>query len=128
MGWDGIKNYGFGSRPKEVDDEYRKRARGVPKTRVWTRERCEDTLDDLLTILNKILKEDEKINIGDPQKLKNETVMDAITMINKMIDVMNYLYPKPKENVNLNIDLKLDNVIEAWKKKKKEVVLVGDEK
>ena len=125
-----IRNIGFGSRPREVDDEYRSRIKGVKRKRVWTKARCSEVLDDLLTHLNKILKEDEKIEKDNPKKLKQENVRDAITLINKILDVMKYLYPPVQENLNVNIDLTADAVVERLKtwKEKEQVVVVGDNK
>ena len=124
-----IKKYGFGSRSKEEDDEYRSRIKGVPKKRVWTKDYCVEQLEDLLNILKKILKENDKLEQENSKKLKNETVMDAITLMNKIMDFMKYLYPPVQENINLNIDVQLENIIEEWMKKKKEkaVVVIGEQ-
>ena len=124
MGWSGIKNHGFGSRPKEVDDEYRNRIKGVPRKRIWTKNYCIEQLEDLLTVLKKVLRDNEKLEKGDPRKLKNEVVRDAITLMNKILDVMKYLYPPVQENINVNVDVQLNEIIEKWKKKK--LIVVGE--
>jgi hypothetical protein len=125
MTWAGIKDYGFGSknRTKEQDDEYRSRIGGIPRQRIWTKEKCIQELEDLLNILKKILKDDEKTEVGDNKKLKNETVRDSITLINKIMDYMRYLYPPVQQNVNVNIDMTANAVIDRlkeWKKNKLE--------
>ena len=134
MGWSGIKNYGFGTRPKEVDDELRKKSHEANKgPRIWTKEKCIEELDDILSHLKKILKEDEKVEKGNLRKLKQESIRDLNTMMNRMLDFMRYLYPPVQQNVNLNIDMTADVVIERlknWKKKKLEEqgIVVEDEK
>ena len=123
-----IRNIGFGSRPREVDDEYRSRQKGVPHKRIWTKARCVETLDELLSHLNKILKEDKKLEKDDAKKLKTEHISDTLILINKILDVMRYLYPPVQQNVNVNVDLTADAVVErlrAWKKKK--IIVVGEE-
>ncbi len=120
--------YGFGSRPREVDDEYRSRQKGVPHKRVWTKERCTEVLDELLSHLNKILKEDKKLEDDNPKKLKQEHVRDAITLINKILDVMRYMFPPIQQSVNVNVDATTDDVIERLKEwKKKKVFVIGKE-
>ena len=123
-----IRNIGFGSRPKEVDDEYRSRIKGVPKKRRWTKERCLDELDEILTHFKKILRDDEKLNINNSKKLKQETVRDLMTMMNRILDFMKYLYPPVQQNLNLNIEMTSDAVIERLKNWKKEEVIVIDGK
>lgn len=122
-----IKNYGFGTRPREVDDEYRRRARGVPK---WTKERCITELNDLLDVLKKVLKDNKKIEKDDPKKLKDERVRDCITLMNKILDYVKYLYPPIEKSVNVNIDMTADIIMERLKnwKKKKEVVVFDKKK
>ena len=125
MGNPNIKNYGFGARPREVDDEYRSRIKGVPRKRIWTKDKCIEELEDCLILLKKILKDNDKIEI-DGKKLKNESIRDATTLMNKILDYMKYLYPPIQENINLNIDLQLDNIIKEWMKKKKSLVVIED--
>lgn len=124
MAWDGIKDYGFGTRPKEVDDKYRAMSH---KKRVWTKEKCIKELEELLDILKRILKEDAKLEVDSPRKLKQETVRDAITMMNKILDVMKYLYPPIVQSVNVNIDMTAEKVIDRIKEfKEKQVVVFGE--
>lgn len=122
-----IKDWGFGGkfRTREQDDLYRSRQKGVPKRRIWTKDYCIDQLNDLLDVLKKVLKDSEKLEKNNPKKLKDETVRDAITLINKIMDFMRYLYPPVQENVNLNIDLQLNNIIEEWMEKKKKLEVVN---
>ena len=135
----GDKNFGkrgFGSRPRALDDKYRAMAKGVPRKRVWTKEKCVEELEDCLTLFKKILRDDEKLNKGNPIKLKAESIRDLNNMQNRMLQFMQYLYPVVQKSVNLNIDVTADAVIERlknWKKKKiidvkmKEVEVVKDE-
>ena len=88
-----IYKYGFGARPRKVDDEYRSRMKGVPRKHPWTKEKCVNELNDLLDILKKILKDNDKIDKDNPKKLKQETVRDCITLMNKILDFVKYLYP-----------------------------------
>ena len=120
-----IKNIGFGSkgRTKEQDDEYRARAKGVPKPRIWTKEKMHDLLDDMLSMFKKILIEDDKLNVGNPTKLKAESVRDLNNMTNRLMQVMVYMYPPVTSNVNLNIDVTTDAVMERLKKFKEEQVI-----
>lgn len=123
MGWSGIKEHGFGSKNRtiEQDDEYRSRIKGVPKTITWTKEKCIEELNDLLDLLKKILKEDEKLEVDNPKRLKRESVKDYVTMMNRIIEFMRYLYPPVQTNVNLNMDMTADVVIERlknWKRNK----------
>ena len=127
-----IKDYGFGKRTKEFDDLARDKARGVLRPRVWTREKCCYELDCILTLLKKVLKDDEKVEKNNPQKLKNETIRDSITLMNKVLDYLKYLYPPVQTNVNMNLETTADKVIERLiafkeKKKKNEIIIVGEE-
>jgi len=120
-----IRDIGFGSksRTKEQDDEYRARAKGVPKPRIWTKEKMHDLLDDMLSMFKKILIEDDKLNVGNPTKLKAESVRDLNNMTNRLMQVMVYMYPPVTSNVNLNIDVTTDAVMERLKKFKEEQVI-----
>ena len=133
MGWSGIKDYGFGgkNRTPEEDAEYRSRIGGVSRKRVWTKEKCVQELEDILNILKKVLRDDEKLEKDDSKKLKNEVIRDTITLMNKILDYMKYLYPPVQQNVNVNIDTTANEVIERlknWKKKQMEeqAVVVED--
>jgi len=133
MGWLGIKDYGFGGkhRTKEEDDEYRKRIGGVPRKRVWTKEKCVQELEDILSILKKVLREDSKLEADNPKKLKQETIRDAITLMNKILDYVKYLYPPVQQNLNVNVDMTANAVIERlkeWKKKENVFVVTGENK
>lgn len=120
-----IWKHGFGQRPREVDDEYRARAKGVPK---WTKAKCINELNDLLDILKKILKDTAKIEV-DKKKLKFETIRDTNILINRIMDYMKYLYPPVQTNVNVNIESTAERVIERlkeWKMKKGEIIVGED--
>lgn len=134
MSWDGIKDYGFGSknRTKKVDDEYRSRIKGVPRKRVWTKDKCIEELEDILKYLKKILREDAKIEKNNPGRLKREAVRDLNTMMNRILEFMRYLYPPVTQNVNVNIDTTADKVIDRianYKKEQKEIeVMMKDDR
>ena len=121
-----IRNIGFGSRPKEVDDEYRSRIKGVPRKRVWTKEKCIDELDECMTLFKKILRDDEKLNKNNPAKLKAESIRDLNNMQNRMLQFMQYLYPVVQKSVNLNIDVTADAVIERLKNWKRDQLAVKE--
>ena len=108
--------FGFGSahRTKEQDDEYRSRIKGVPKTRRWTREVCVAQLEELMDLLK------GKIEDNDFKELQ--------VIIDKMMDIIRYLYPPVQQNLNVNIDMASNAVIERLKNWKKEQVIeiVGD--
>jgi len=127
MGWSGIKDYGFGGkyRTREQDDEYRRRIAGVPKKRLWTKERCVRELEDILVHLRKILREEEKVEKGNKVKEKRERIRDLNTMMNRILEFMKYLYPPVQQNVNLNIDTTVDRVIERLKEAKKKELEEG---
>jgi len=116
-----IKDYGFGGKysSKERDDAIRAK----PRTRVWTKEKCIDELEDCLTLFKKILRTDEKINKGNPNKLKAESVRDLNNIMNRIMQFMQYLYPVVQKNVNLNIDVTTDAVMERLKNWKSEQVV-----
>lgn len=128
-----IGKIGFGSRPREVDDEYRSRIGGVPRPRVWTREKFIEELDDAVTRLRKIVRDDDKVEKDNPRKLKQESIRDLNTLINRILEIMKYLYPPVQTNLNVNVDMTVDAVIERlknWKKKKeenKEVIIVEEQ-
>jgi len=129
-----IKNIGFKKKenctPEQwaKQEEYRSRQKGVPHKRIWTKEKCTEVLDNLLNHLNRILKEDKKLEVDNPKKLKQENVRDAITLINKILDVMRYLYPPVQQSVNMNIDITADAILERLKNwKKKQIVVIGEE-
>jgi len=100
MGWSGIKDYGIGGKysSPERDEEIRAKGRFVPKKRVWTKERCIEELEECLTYLRKILRKDNS------EKRDEKNIKDAITMMDKILDFMRYLYPVVQKNINLNID------------------------
>ena len=123
MGNPNIKNHGFGSRPKEVDDEYRARARGVPRKRVWTKDKIQDFLDEMLDTYKKILMDDAKISKGNDMKLKAETVRDMNNMMNRLLQFLEKFYPTVNKNVNLNIDVTTDAVVERLKNWKSEQIV-----
>jgi len=89
---------------------------------------CVDELEDLLGILKKILKDDDKLDKDNPRKLKQETIRDTITLTNKILDVMKYLYPPVQQNVNVNIDVTANEVIERLKnwKNQEQIVVIGE--
>ena len=83
------------------------------------------TVNDLLDVLKKTLKDSEKLEVENSKKLKDETVRDTLTLINKIMDFMKYLYPPVQQNINVNIDMTADAVVERlknWKKKKLMVI------
>lgn len=131
MGWSGIKEHGFGKRPKEVDDAYRAKAREVPrKKRYWTKAKCVEELEDCLSLLKKILMKEEKISKNKPEKLKKETIRDLNTMMNRVLEYMKYLYPPVQQNLNVNVEMTMDKYAERLAKRLQEkygIVVVKDE-
>lgn len=125
-----IKNYGFGSRPKSVDDEYRKRTKGVPKTRWWTDERIAQQIDEMLTLYKKILLDNDKIEKNDNKKLKQETIMDMNTMMRRLLEFKEKYYPPVQKSINLNIDTTIEKIInktkEEYLRKQGYVVVEGE--
>ena len=121
-----IKDYGFGSknRTKEQDDEYRSRIKGAPRKRRWGKDKCIEELEDCLDLFKKILRDDEKLNKGNPIKLKAESVRDLNNMMNRMLQFMQYLYPPVTSNVNLNIDVTTDAVMDRLKNWKQEQTVI----
>jgi len=85
-----VYKYGFGSRPIEVDEEYRSRQKGVPHKRKWTREICIQQLEELMDILQK--------------KIKNDNFKELTAIIDKMMDIIKYMYPPVQKSLNVNID------------------------
>ena len=133
MAWDGIKDFGFGgkNRTREQDDEYRSRIGGVTRPRVWTKEKCVQELEEILELLKKILKQNEKIEIDNPKKLKQESVRDYNTMMNRILDFMRYLYPPVQQSVNLNVDVKFEDYVDRVKKRLEEkygIIIVEEKK
>ena len=136
MGWSGIKDYGFGNRPKEKDDEIRAmgmevRKANIGKPRIWTDEKIAEFIDELLTLYKKILIDSDKIEQGNPRRLKQETIMDMNTMVNRLLQFKEKYYPPVQKSINVNVDITAEKVIERlkeWKKKKGEVVVIEDEK
>ena len=84
MSWEGIKDYGFGRRPREVDDAYRAKSHGE---RTWTKQKCLDELNDLLDILKRELKDANKIET-DKKKLKFEVMRDTNVLMNRILEFM----------------------------------------
>jgi hypothetical protein len=115
-----IKNYGFGTRPKEVDAEYRSRGWAINKTkpRIWTDEKIAEFIDEMLTIYKKILMDDKKIEEGKPGRLKQETIRDMNTMLNKLLLFKEKYYPVTQKSLNVNIDMELQDIINRWQNKK----------
>lgn len=120
MGWSGIKDYGFGTRPKEVDAEYRKKGQEINrgKPRVWTDEKIAEFIDELLTLYKKILIDDKKIDEGNPRRLKSETIRDMNIMVNRLLQFKEKYYPPIQRNINVNLDMASDKVLERLKEYK----------
>ena len=72
-------------------------------------------------------KEDKKLEKNDAKKLKTEHISDTLILINKILDVMRYLYPPVQQNVNVNIDTTANEVIERLKEAKKKVIVIGED-
>ena len=124
-----IKEYGFGGkyRTKEEDDEYRSRIKGVPRKRVWTKDKCIVELEDILKHLKTILRDTQKVELGDDKKLKRECIRDLNTMMNRILDFMKYLYPPVQKSVNLNVDMISQKFMDRLKKyKEKQIVVFGE--
>lgn len=122
-----IRNIGFGSRPRAVDDEYRSRIKGVPKKIVWTDAKICEFIDEMLTVYKRILIDEKKIN-KKGAKLKSETIRDMNNMMNRLLLFKEKYYPTIQKNVNLNIDMTSTAVLERLKNwKKGELNLVEDE-
>ena len=122
-----IKDFGFGTpgRSKEYDDEVRRLGLEARKDKpiTWTKQKCTEELNEILDILKRVLKEDAKLEKDDSKKLKNETIRDVTTLMNKILDYMKYLYPQTQTSVNVNVDVTSDKVIERLKSWKSEQVI-----
>ncbi len=126
-----LKNFGFGTRPKEEDDKIRAMGLEARRTnpRVWTDEKIAEFIDDLLTVYKRILIDADKIEEGNPKRLKQETIMDLNTMVNRLLKFKMQYYPPVQKNINVNIDVTANEVIERlknWKKKQKEEPVIVD--
>jgi len=108
-----IRNIGFGSRPIEVDEEYRSRQKGVPHKRKWTKEKCIIQLEELMNLLEK--------------KIKDNDFKELQIIIDKMMDIIKYLYPPVQQSVNVNIETTSDTVLERLKNWKKKHIVVVEE-
>jgi len=99
-----IKDWGFGGKysTPEHDRAAWNKQKGVPK---WNKERCIVKLNEILDKMEILLLEQEKIQKNNPQKLKQETVRDLVTMQNRLLEYMKYLYPPVQQNVNLNVNV-----------------------
>jgi len=119
MGNPNIKNHGFGSpgRTKEFDDIARAKARGIPKPRKWSKNRCVEQLEDIMDKLNK--------------KIEDDDFKELQVITDKMMDIIRYLYPPVQSNVNLNIDVTTDAVLQrlkSWKEDQVIEIVVPEEK
>lgn len=130
-----IKNWGFGSpnRTKEQDDKIRAkgmevRQSNIGKPRKWTDEKIAEFIDELLDVYKKILIDSEKIEQGNPRRLKQETIMDMNTMVNRLLQFKEKYYPPVQKSINLNIDMTVDAVIERLRelKKKRGIVIIEE--
>ena len=127
MGWSGVKDYGFGGkhRTKEQDDEYRSRAQGVPRPRVWTDDKIAEFIDEMLTLYKKILMEDSKVSTTN-RKLKQETIKDMNTMMRRLLDFKEKYYPPVQKSVNVEVNF--NEMLERWREVNKEREKEKDEK
>lgn len=119
-----IKNYGFGTRPKEVDDAIREKSLEARRTkpRVWTDEKIAEFIDEMLTLYKQILMDSRKIEEGNPRRLKRETITDMNTMINRLLQFKEQYYPSVQKSVNVNVDMTSDIILERLKKYKTEQI------
>ena len=106
-----IADYGFGGkyRTRKQDDEYRSRQ----KTRKWSKEVCIHQLEELMDMLK--------------AKIKDNELKDLQIIIDKMMDIIKYLYPPVQTNVNMNVDITADAVVERLKNWKKKQIIVEKE-
>ena len=112
-----IRNIGFGSRPREVDDEYRSRQKGVPHKRKWTKEICVRQLEEIMDRLK--------------SKIEDDDFKELQIIVDKMMDIIRYLYPPVQQTVNVNVDTTIDKIINRIKEhklKQGEIVVTVDEK
>ena len=94
--------------------EYWNRQKGVPKKRKWTKEVCIFQLEEIMDLLKK--------------KIEDDDFKQLEIIVNKMMDIIKYLYPPIQQSVNLNIDTTSDAVIDRLKNwKKKQLVIIDDE-
>ena len=89
------------------------KAKGIPKKRKWTKEVCIFQLEDIMEILK--------------TKIEENNFKELEVIINKMMDIIKYLYPPVQQNVNVNVDTTTDSVIERLKDWKKKQIVVIEE-
>ena len=113
--------FGFGQRPKEVDDAYRKLAKGVPKKIKWSKEKIHEFFDELLDKYQKILVDDDKIEDNNPKKLKQETIKDLNTMVRRLLEYKQAYYPVVQKSMNVEIDF--NKMLEEWRNSRNELIV-----
>jgi len=60
--------------------------------------------------------------------MEDDNFKELQIIIDKMMDIIRYLYPPVQQNVNLNIDVTTDAVLERLKNwKKEQIVVIGEE-
>lgn len=141
-----IYKYGFGSRPKEIDDEYRKRQWGSssPQRKVaqQTRRLREKIMKDannpelegkLLELVRNPEASALKIEEVIVDMLENETLSHRtkVELIGKMVQAHSAIHGTKSKNVNVNIEMNVEKMIErireAKKKEQQEQVVVVEE-
>ena len=111
-----IDKIGFKKREDCSKEQWEKQKSywGKKRERKWTKEVCVLQLEELMDFLK--------------EKIKDNDFKELQIIIDKMMDIIRYLYPPVQQNLNVNIETTSNAVIErlkAWKKK--QVVVVEDE-
>jgi len=90
----------------------------------WDDNKIKSFINELLGLYREILLEDVKTEIGNEKKLKRETVRDLNTMVNRLMQFKEKYYPPVQKSVTLNLDLKMEEMLETWRNKREEIIVV----
>lgn len=94
----------------------------------WNDDKIKSFINEVLNLYRQILIEDVKTEIGNEKRLKRETVRDLNTMVNRLIQFKDKYYPPVQKNITVNVDVKMEQMLEKWRKEREFVIVKKKEK
>ncbi len=89
----------------------------------WNDDKIKSFINEVLNLYRGILIEDVKTEIGNDKKLKRETVRDLNTMVNRLIQFKDKYYPPVIKSVTVNVDVKMEEMLQRWRKERTNLVV-----
>ena len=95
--------------------------------REWDDDKIMIFINELLGMYKNLLIEDAKLEV-DAKKMKRETVRDFNTMMNRLVLFKEKYYPTVEKKINVNIDIKMEEMLKKWREERMKLIVVNDSK